>query len=68
MLDSVEWQPQNVTYDRVETRIDSANSDGSISHYSLCVFLDADSQAQMLEWVGEVEDKIEEAGVEVGIR
>lgn len=68
VLDSLEWAPQNVTFDRVEWRIDSMNHAGRPpDHYSLCVFLDEVSNQRMLAWVAAVEDAIEAAGVPIHV-
>jgi hypothetical protein len=67
ILDEVEWTPKNVTFDRAEVRIDSPNNDGSVSHYSMCVFLDEASNNAMLDWVGNVEKRIEAAGIKVNV-
>ena len=61
-------QPQSIKFDRVETRIDNPKKDGSVNHYSICVFLDEESNERILDWVGRVEDKIGEAGVELSSR
>ena len=65
VLDTWAWEPQNVTFDRAQVRIDSANDDGSVSHYSICVFLDAASNDRMMDFVGRIEEAIEDAGIEV---
>ncbi|GMH95882.1 hypothetical protein TrST_g3400 [Triparma strigata] len=65
VLDDWEWDPQDVTYDRAEVRIDNPNSDGTISHYSICIFLDEESNKRMMEYVGSIEAQIEAAGVKI---
>lgn len=67
VLDSIDWEPQEVTYDRVMTRIDSNAKSGPPTHYSICVFLDEESNNKMLEWVGQVEEAMAAAGVPVNI-
>mmetsp|Transcript_21304 Transcript_21304/g.44370 ORF Transcript_21304/g.44370 Transcript_21304/m.44370 type:complete len:371 (-) Transcript_21304:24-1136(-) len=69
VLSSQEWEPQSITFDRVATRIDNPESDGStIRHYSLCVFLDEESNEKMMSWVGQIEDAIEDRGVKLNSR
>jgi len=68
VLDSIEWEPQEITFDRVKTRIDSpSKSGGPPTHYSICVFLDEESNNKMLEWVGKVEAAMADAGVPVNV-
>ena len=50
---------------RVKTRIDNYNSDGTINHYSICAFLDEDSNERMMAWISQIEDEISSRGVEV---
>ncbi|GMH86457.1 hypothetical protein TL16_g10551 [Triparma laevis f. inornata] len=65
VLDDWEWEPQDVSYDRAEVRIDNPNSDGTVSHYSICIFLDEESNNKMLDYVGSIEAAIEAAGVKI---
>jgi hypothetical protein len=68
VLAGLEWEPQEISFDRVETRIDNPPKDGGVpTHYSICVFLDEDSQRKMLEWVGAVEDSMRSAGYPVNV-
>jgi hypothetical protein len=65
VLESTQWRPINITFDRAEWRIDN---DGSPpTHYSVCIFLDEASQMKMLSWVAEVEAAIAAAGVSIHI-
>ena len=59
--------PSPLTYTRA-ARIDNPESDGSVQHYSICLFLDEASNQRMLEWVGELEERMEEAGVVVNVK
>jgi hypothetical protein len=66
VLTGTDWEPQNIKFDKVETRIDNLESDGStVKHYSICVFLDKESNEKMMSWVGGIEDAIEERGVKL---
>ena len=65
VLNSTDWEPINVTFDRAEWRIDNAGSPPT--HYSVCVFLDQTSQQKMLSWVADVEAAIAAAGVAIHI-
>lgn len=65
VLDSLAWVPQNVTFDRAAWRIDNAGNPPD--HYSICVFLDKESNQRMLAWVASVEAAIEAAGVPIHI-
>lgn len=65
VLDSFVWVPQNVTFDRAAWRIDDAGSPPD--HYSICIFLDEDSNRRMLAWVATVEAAIVAAGVPIHI-
>jgi len=65
VLDSFAWVPQNVTFDRAAWRIDNAGHPPD--HYSICVFLDKESNTRMQEWVASVEAAIEAAGVPIHI-
>lgn len=68
VLAGLEWEPQEISFDRAETRIDNPPEDGGVpTHYSICVFLDEESQRAMLEWVGKVEDAMREAGYSVNV-
>jgi hypothetical protein len=66
VLSGTEWEPQSIKFDKVETRIDSLESDGTtVKHYSICVFLDSESNEKMMTWVGQIEDAIEDRGVKL---
>ena len=71
LSESLHWQPQNVTFDRAEWRIDSFPSVQQQlqqpDHYSICVFLDQESNRRMEAWVAQVEAAIVAAGVPVHV-
>ena len=69
LSETLSWQPQNVTFDRAEWRIDSfpPAQQQPPDHYSICVFLDKESNQRMQAWVAQVEAAIAAAGVPVHV-
>ena len=69
----VAWQPQNVTFDRAECRIDNfppaaqQQQQQQPDHYSICVFLDEPSNRRMEAWVAKVEAAMVAAGVPIHV-
>eukprot|EP01006_Ploeotia_vitrea_P066486 TRINITY_DN95064_c0_g1_i1.p1 TRINITY_DN95064_c0_g1~~TRINITY_DN95064_c0_g1_i1.p1 ORF type:complete len:275 (+),score=8.53 TRINITY_DN95064_c0_g1_i1:29-853(+) len=63
VLESYDWQPHDVKFDRVECRVDGPTD----NHVSFIAMLDNASNLKMQLWVRDVEQKIAAAGIPIHV-